>query len=175
MVKNVPIKDKQIIKQIKAAYKKGGNARDLLLFLLVLNTGLNLTSVLKLNVKDVKNKAGMKLREGVLYYFTPEIKKLIDSLTKDRGENEPLFVSKFNKRLERYRAYCVFKEVCDTLSLDEFSMSSLRRTFGYHYYQKYKDLLFLQWYFKHKTPEETMKYIDVKENISQRFRAGVKL
>jgi len=175
MVKNLPIKDKQIIKQIKAAYKKTRNTRDLLLFLLVLNTGLNISSVLKLNVKDVKNKAGMRLRGGVFYYFTPEIRKLIEKAVENRAKDEPLFISRFNKRLERFRAHFVFREVCDSLSLDEYSISSLRRTFGYHHYQKYKDLFFLQWYFKHKTPEETMRYIDIKEDISERFKAGVKL
>ena len=54
-----PIKDTNIINLIKESYRKKNNERDLLLFLLSINTGLRITELLHLSVKDVKNKKGL--------------------------------------------------------------------------------------------------------------------
>lgn len=49
-----PIKDKKKIKKIEKILKK--NERDLLLFVMGTNTGLRVSDILALNVKDVKNR-----------------------------------------------------------------------------------------------------------------------
>ena len=56
MTKTLPIKDVNIIKNIKELYIKKNNIRDLLLFLLSINTGMSLHDLLNLNIKDVKDK-----------------------------------------------------------------------------------------------------------------------
>ena len=58
-----PIKDKQTIKQIKEIYIKKNKKRDLLLFLLAINTGLKLNDLLNLNVKDVKEKEYLEIKQ----------------------------------------------------------------------------------------------------------------
>ncbi len=59
-----PIKDISTIEMIKELYRKKGMVRDLLLFEFKINTGMNLKTLLKLHVKDVKDK----------YYLTDETK-----------------------------------------------------------------------------------------------------
>ncbi|HIS54195.1 TPA: hypothetical protein IAA82_04485, partial [Candidatus Galligastranaerophilus gallistercoris] len=44
-----------------------------------------------------------------------------------------------------------------------FSPSSWRKTFGYHYYQKYKDLSYLQYLFSQQTINETIRYIQIPQ------------
>ena len=56
MAVNSPIKDIKIIEKIKELYEKKGLIRDLLLFTLAINTGMNLLDLLKLNVGDVRGK-----------------------------------------------------------------------------------------------------------------------
>ena len=50
-----PIKEKKNIKKIEKFLAKK-NKRDLLLFVMGTNTGLRISDILALNVKDVKNK-----------------------------------------------------------------------------------------------------------------------
>ena len=51
-----PIKDLSTINNIKQLFASKNMTRELLLFELAINTGLNLKDLLALKVKDVKNK-----------------------------------------------------------------------------------------------------------------------
>ena len=175
MARDLPIKDIGTIKLIKEFYKKKDDNRGLLFFLIAINTGLKINEILELDVKDVKGKdfiiikhclAGIKKRIPL----NDEIKELVEKVTKKLKKDSPLFVSIRGKRLERTAVYNQFKDVCSELGLDEdISIASLRKTFGYHYYQTSKDLSFLQWLFNQSSVLATMEYIDVNENLSSRF------
>ena len=56
-----PIKDKNDIKRIKQVLKS--NERNLLLFNLGINSGLRISDILALNIKDVKNRDFIEIRE----------------------------------------------------------------------------------------------------------------
>lgn len=175
MTKTIPIKDKNLINQIKTYYRRSGNDRDLLLFELAINTGMKVVNLLNLDVKDVKNKKSLKLKTGAEYILPDKIQNLIDKVIENKKVSEPLFTSVFGKRLGRHSAYQNFKTVCEELGFSDVSAESWRKTFGYHYYEKYKDLTFLQWYFGHQSAAQTMSYIDVQESISARFKSGINL
>jgi len=170
----LPIKDRNIIRQIKNYYQNRNNYRDLLLFCLAINSGMKLVDLLKLNIKDVKNASILKLKSGLEIALSAEIKELIKKNIGSRKQDEPLFVSRFNKRFSRYAALTSFKEACKELNIT-YSVNSWRKTFGYHYYQKYHDLIFLQWYFSQNTVEQTLNYINVQESLSARFQGCVEL
>ena len=184
-----PIKDIETINKIKEMYIKKNKKRDLLLFLLAINTGLKLNDLLNLNVKDVKEKEYIKIKQELNNKdknkdknkkqqkneipINKTIQKLIKEITNKRKPKEPLFISNFGGRLDRTLVYKTFKEIINELNLkkDEkssYSPSSWRKTFGYHYYQKYKDLSFLQYLFSQQTINETIKYIEIT-NPSQTF------
>ena len=50
-----------------------------------------------------------------------------------------------------------------------YSVASWRKTFGYHYYKQFGDILFLQWLFGQTSPQETLDYIGVKEDLNSHF------
>ncbi len=194
-----PIKDKQTIKQIKEIYIKKNKKRDLLLFLLAINTGLKLNDLLNLNVKDVKEKEYLEIKQINIVNddnnnkekekdnnnnnnnkttrkqkineipINKTIQKLIKEITNKRKPKEPLFISNFGGRLDRTLVYKTFKEIINESTLIKkeekkyFSPSSWRKTFGYHYYQKYKDLSYLQYLFSQQTINETIRYIQIPQ------------
>ena len=170
---STPIKDISTIEMIKESYRKKGMSRDLLLFELGINTGMNLKTLLKLKVKDVKDK----------YYLTDETKtfplnettrQLINEYIANRKKSEYLFLTKFGNKVDRSTVFNSFKEICNELALtDNISVASWRKTFAYHYYQKYGDLSYLQWVFNQSTVEQTLRFIGVNENMNLRYREGV--
>ena len=205
-----PIKDKQTIKQIKEIYIKKNKKRDLLLFLLAINTGLKLNDLLNLNVKDVKEKEYLEIKQINIINddnnnkennnkekennnnkttrkqkineipINKTIQKLIKEITNKRKPKEPLFISNFGGRLDRTLVYKTFKEIINELNLkkDEkssYSPSSWRKTFGYHYYQKYKDLSYLQYLFSQQTINETIRYIQISSPLPKYSARGVNL
>ena len=170
-----PIIDKNLIEQIKQKYLERNQKRDLLLFLLSINTGIKLTELLKLKVCDIKNKKELIIKETFtkikkLFPLNEEIQELVKEYTKDRKSKEPLFISRFGKSIDRIQVFRNFKEICVELGIEkEYSVSSWRKTFGYHYYKKYGDLAILEWIFNQSTVAETIKYIGIKEDLNFHF------
>jgi integrase len=146
--------------------------RELLLFTLAINSGMKLVDLLNLNIKDVS--VVLKTKAGVEFAISDEVKDLIKKVAKGRPSKEPLFISKQGNRLSRFGALLSFKEACKDLGLN-YSVDSWRRTFGYHYYKKYHDLTFLQWYFNQRVIQETLEYIDAEDSISARFQGYMEL
>ena len=178
-MKNIPIKDKSVIIQIKETYRTNGNVRGLLLFLLSINTGIKLVDLLKLTVVDVRDKDYISTKDNTDSYKYPvnkEIKKLISKFIDGRYDKEFLFKTRNGKPIDRIRVYREFKEICKSLYLgDGYSVTSWRKTFGYHYYKKYKDLTFLQWMFNQTSVEETLKYIDVEADFKSKVQVSLGL
>lgn len=155
-----PITDKKIIEQIKQKYLNKNQMRDLLLFLLSINTGIKPTELLKLSVSDIKNKDLLKIQEA----YTKNKKEF--SL-ENRKAKEPLFISIFGKAVDRMQVFRNFKEICVELGVGkECSVSSWRKTFGHNYYIKYGDLPILKWIFNQSTVAETLKFIGMKEKLN---------
>lgn len=172
MTKTVAIEDKKIIEQIKIEYRRRGWIRDLLLFVLTINTGIKLTELLKLKVCDIKNKKELIIKETFTkikkaFPLSEEIQELVKEYTKNRKSKEPLFISRVGKSIDRIQVFRNFKEICVELEIEKkYSVSSWRKTFGYHYYKKYGDLAILEWIFNQSTIVETLKFIGIKEDIN---------
>jgi len=176
-VKIIAIEDKKVIEKIKNEYKRKGLIRDLILFLLSINTGTKLVCLLSLKVADVKEKNYLKIKDcgnkiTRIFPINEELKELIGTYCEKRAKSEYLFASSFKKTkaIDRVEVFRKFKSICEELGLcGKYSVSSWRKTFGYHYYKEYGDLILLQWIYGQQTPEETLKYIGVKENLNDRF------
>ena len=170
MAKTKPITNIEIIKKIKDFYLQDENYRDLLIFLLAINTGLKLKFILDLNICDVKGKKYIYLQNKITektkkIFFSKEIIKLVKKISLNSGENEPLFKSKSGHRLERTSVFRNLKNVCKNLKINNISFESLRKTFGFHYYQKTGDLLFLQTFFNQQTIDQTLEFIGIENSI----------
>ena len=176
MESGIIIREPGVLKQIKDYYYSSGNTRDLLLFILGINTGLKLTDLLELDVSDVRDKTYIEL--PALSQEAPrriplnrESIELIKKVIQSREDNSPLFESSLGKRIDRTTVYRNFKEVCEKLGLSSgITLASLRKTFGYHYYKTFGDLSTLQWLFNQNSILDTMKYIELEEDMNEHFK-----
>ena len=176
MESSSPIKETETIDTIKSLYREKNKLAHGILFSLAINSGAPLVDLLNLNVGDVKGKSYLVFENKFSVKLSDEIKQGLELLIRGKKNDAPLFSSKTGKRLDRCNVYKVFNNICQELVLgDGISVASWRKTFGYHYYMRYNDLLYLQWRFGQLNVESTMRYIDVEENMNLRYRDGVAL
>ena len=175
MLKTLPIKNLDDIERIKQKYREKELYLDLLMFLLVINTGLKMATIFEMKVSQIKGKKYIPLAKGITFLLSDEMIELVNIVTKDKEPNDLVFARRLKEKASRYYYYVNFKDVCAELGIYNASVESWRRTFGFHHFQKYHDLFFLQWYFNQNTAEQAMDYIDVKEPMSSRFKQGLEL
>ena len=163
-----PIRTIQDIRKIENLLSR--NKRDLLLFTIGINCGLRVSDILALDVGDVKGKTFIKLTEKKTGKAKkiPINKKLLPMFaeyTKGQPKDNPLFMTKFKNRLNRVSAYNIIKQACIESGLeDTFGTHTMRKTFGYHHYQKFKDIARLQKMFNHSSPQITLRYIGIEQD-----------
>lgn len=163
-----PIRSKNDIKKIETILQN--NPRDLLIFTLGINCGLRISDILALDVKDVKNKSYLDIIEkktgkSKKFPINTKLKPMIKNFIQNKEENSPLFLSKFNNRMERSQCYRIISKTCKKAGIEyKVGTHSLRKTFGYHYYKKFKDVVMLQKIFNHSTPQITLRYIGVEQD-----------
>jgi integrase len=163
-----PIRSLNDLKKVEKILAK--NPRDLLFFTIGTNCGLRISDILALNVEDVRGKNYIQLTEKKTGKFkkfpiNSKLKPMFDKFTKDRDGDEPLFITKFQNRLSRVTAYYTIREACENANLEEnFGTHTMRKTFGYHHYKKYKDMVMLQKIFNHSSPMVTLRYIGIEQD-----------
>ena len=175
MLKTLPIKNLEDIERIKEKYREKGLYLDLLMFLLVINTGLKMTNFYEMKVSQIKGKKYIPLAKGITFLLSDEMIELVNIVTKEKEPSDYVFTRRNKDKTSRYYYYVNFKDVCAELGIYNYYVDSWRRTFGFHHFQKYHDLFFLQWYFNQNTAELAMDYIDVREPMSARFKQGLEL
>lgn len=165
-----PIRSKRDLKRIESFLKQQG-IRDLVFFVIGTNCGLRISDILNLNVGDVKNKSYINLTEKKTgkpkrFPINIKLKPLLAKFTKGRSDNEPLFLSRFRNRMERTQCYRIINSACKKAGVDyKVGTHTLRKTFGYHHYQKFKDVAVLQKIFNHYSPQVTLRYIGIDQDM----------
>ena len=102
--------------------------------------------------------------------------QLIKICSENKKLSAYLFQNNKGERVDRTWVFHNFKNHLEELGLKEkYSVASWRKTFAYHYYQKYKDISYLMWLFNQDKISLAFKFIDVEENMNLRFREGVSL
>ena len=174
VVASLPIKSIDEIELIKDLYRKKNQLQELLMFTLAINTGLGVLELLNLKVKDIKGKHYLSVGKQKSVPLNNEIIQLVEEFTENKKLSEPLFQNSKGNKLGRTAVFYDFKDICIELGLNEkYSVSSWRKTFAYHYYEKYKDISYLMWLFNQNSVNIAFKFIDVDENMNLRFREGV--
>lgn len=169
-----PIRNIPDIRRIENTLSK--NKRDLLLFTIGINCGLRVSDILALNVGDVKGKNFIKLTEkktgkAKKIPINDKLLPMVAEYTRGKSCDNPLFMTKFKNRLNRVTAYNIIKQACEESGLhDTFGTHTMRKTFGYHHYQKFKDVAMLQKIFNHSSPQVTLRYIGIEQDqINQSY------
>ncbi len=164
-----PIRNLQDIRKIEEILEKRSK-RNLLFFTIGTNCGLRISDILALNVKDVKNKNFLEITEKKTgkykkFPINSKLKPMFEEYTAKKSLDSPLFETKFKNRLNRVTAYFIIRSACIEAGLDDnFGTHTMRKTFGYHHYKKFKDIAMLQKIFNHSSPEITLRYIGIEQD-----------
>ena len=164
-----PIRNKKDIQKVEKILAKQG-ARELLLFVIGTNCGLRISDILNLNVGDVRNKSHIQITEKKTGKFkkfpiNAKLKPLLEEFIKSRKNDEPLFLSHWGHRLDRVTAYYIIRNACEKAKLHaQIGTHSMRKSFGYHHYQQFKDVVILQKIFNHSSPQITLRYIGIEQD-----------
>jgi len=175
-----PIRSLEKLEDMKWSLKRHCSERDYILFLLGINTGLRVTDLLNLKIKEVKGKKKLIVKEGKteklrtihLVNIFKEINDYIEALE----GTEWMFPSrKGDKTISRIQAYRQLNKAAEMVDIpDGIGTHTMRKTFGYWYYKQTKDVAALQNILNHSHPSITLKYIGITdeeiENSLQTFK-----
>ncbi len=163
-----PIKKIENIQKIKKYLAK--KPRDALLFSFGINTGLRISDILSLNVGDVKGRDYIEIREKKTnkykkFPLNRFLKEEIDLFVEGLPSEQPLFYTQKHCRLDRAQAYRILNNAAQAVGVKErIGTHTLRKTFGYHHYKKYNDIVLLQKIFNHSLPSVTLRYIGIEQD-----------
>ena len=164
-----PIRDKEKIEEIKRILRHE-SYRNYFLFVMGINTGLRISDLLPLQVKDVRNKTHIVIREKKTgnikrFLINDALRQEIDEYTQGMNDDDYLFKSeRGNKPIQRVQAYKIINSAAKKAGLEEIGTHTLRKTFGYHFYQRTKDVAMLQEIFNHSAPSITLRYIGITQD-----------
>ncbi|MFC6163348.1 tyrosine-type recombinase/integrase [Lactiplantibacillus dongliensis] len=155
-------------------------ARNQLLILIGLNTGLRMSDILGLTVGQVKNddliviiEKKTKKRRLVLL---AKLRSQINNYIVDLDESDYLFTGKDTTRpLSVNAIYKVFQTIARKMHRTDIGTHTLRKTFGYHYYQETHDIATLMMIFNHSSEAVTKRYIGLNQDVILKSLANFSL
>ena len=181
-----PIRDTKKIDAMKSIMRGESNYRDLLLFVLGINTGLRISDILALKWSSFINVGGRLLKSGdqlnVVEIKTKKIKSFMinrsvaealklyyDSLG-SVNPDDPVFSSRKTadgtlQPITRIAAWQMLNRYAHMVGLDDgIGTHTLRKTFGYHLYKKGVALEYIQKMLNHSSPAITLRYIGITQD-----------
>ena len=184
-----PIRDKAVIGRIAEALKNDetpAGKRRCLLYLSGLYLGRRISDLLLLKVGDVYDKDKFVIKEKktgkqIELFITKTLKRAYKERLAGRDLGEYVFASdrpdritKQQKPIDRLTAYRDIQAIKRIGNFPEdynLGTHTLRKTFGYHYYQGTHDIAGLMKLFNHTKEETTLIYIGIaSDETKQTFR-----
>jgi len=165
-----PLRSAEAIQNMREALNQTSfPKRNNLLFSLGINTGLRIGDFLKLRIEDVKGKNSVKIREGktskVRIVHLHSVRVDLADYLEERPDIGYLFPSqRTGKPISTVQAYRILKSAGDKCGYDYIGTHTMRKTFGYHYFQRTKDIVTLMIIFNHSSQNITKRYIGIKED-----------
>lgn len=142
--------------------------RDTFLFLFGINTGLRMSDIVTLKVKDIKYterpviqeiKTGKKKK-----LFLDGIQDIIQEYIKGKGDEEWLFPSRQKGHISVQTVYKLFQRVAKNLRRDDIGTHTIRKTYGYWFYKRTHDIATLMVLFNHSSEQITKRYIGITDD-----------
>jgi integrase len=173
-----PLRTSQEIEEMKLAIKRGNKGtpkrpelaeRDGFIFLFGINTGLRVNDLVKLRVRDVRDKDIFSIREGKTdkkrEINVGMLRKEIKRYTSGKQPDAYLFPSQKGMRsITTTQIYRILDDAADYLGRNDVGTHTMRKTFGYHHYKQFKDVAILQEIFNHSAPSITRRYIGIRQD-----------
>src|SRR5690625_4258413 len=164
----IPLKNKNDIERMTKVLES--KTRDLLLFIIGINTALRISDILSLRVQDISDthieitekkttkKKRIKINAAIREAFR-------DLVPKDAEPNDWLFPSrKGDKPIGRSQAWRVLSKAAEDAGIRKpFGTHSLRKTAGFFAYKNGTDLSILMRLFNHSSQRETLRYIGIEQ------------
>ncbi len=171
-----PIRSRTKIRQMYH-YLNGRDPKYGVLFKFGLNTGLRISDILPLKVKDIYNENGdfrdylildeQKTSKEKKIKLNTAIRKTLNAYIEQQQmkDDDYLFPSRKGGHIGRVQAYRVLKEGAEALGIENFGTHSLRKTWGYWTYKisKYNIGLIMDT-FNHSSQSITLRYIGVSQD-----------
>lgn len=176
-----PIRDPYILKCIAEDLKRD-NERNYMIFLCALYTGRRISDVLSFKVSDLKNKDFIYIRESktgkkIYLPINDELKYVLASYLENRKTYEYVFPSPYKNKTCMHRStfYKILNEEAKKYGLERIGCHTMRKTFGYHYYQKFKDAVTLMEIFGHADINITLRYIGINQEVINKTMKNFKI
>lgn len=185
----MPIKDPkkiQVMKMVLAGLDPDPcrKVRNVLLFVMGINTALRISDLLNLKVGSVVDADG-NFRNAVSIYEekTGKFKRfpLNDSVRQvlndypalQNGLETPLFPSRRGEEpITRVQAWRLLNRAAELAGLEAIGTHTLRKTFGYHTYKRTGNLGLVQKLLNHSSSGDTLRYIGVdQETMDEAYLA----
>lgn len=175
-----PIRDKLLIQAMKDELKRESD-RNYFLFVMGINTGLRISDLLPLQVRDVRGQTHIVLKEkktnkAKRFLINFELRQQIDLYTLHMTDEDYLFSSyKTGLPIQRVQAYKVLNKAARRVGITNFGTHSMRKTFGFWHYTINKNVALLQDIFNHASPDITLRYIGINQDIVDQSLASFSL
>ena len=172
-VRSEPLKNQYQIDQVRNMLEKYTREplRNKIIFNIGINNGIRTGDIVKLKIKDVYNKDYARIRESKtgktrdirlnVAGVKQDIIKYVGS--KKWTDDDYLFVSHKDPRkpISTTAVYRIFKRLNEVSGgqYPHLTAHSMRRTFGYMYYKKTRDIATLMKLFNHSSQAITLRYI----------------
>jgi integrase len=176
-----PIRDIKNIDSIKKILW-AQSLRDWLLFSLGINSGLRVSDLLKLKVRDVQDGKGkmneyitvkeQKTKKVKRFPINKTSKKAIKEYLASREYNPDTYLFESRKRdsagnsrpISRIQAYEIINNAARRVGIeDPIGTHTMRKTFGFHAYHNGCSVELLQQIFNHAAPSVTLRYIGITQ------------
>lgn len=180
-----PIRDMKTVDDIQVTLSKltdPHGRRMFLLFELGIRLGLRIGDLLELRVGDLRGQMSYTFRpkkqqhkhggRGITLTLTiePKVRQIIAKRTEGMADEDLIFRSRNRTRggnakpISRAQAYEDMKRIGEICGVPGLGCHTLRKTFGYHHYQRHHDIAFLQEWFGHSDQSTTLIYIGITED-----------
>lgn len=174
-VRSEPLKTEYKIKQVRDLIKDYTREplRNKIIFNIGINNGIRTGDIVKLKIEDVYGKDYARIRESKtgktrdIRLNVANIKQdIIDYIgSKKWNDDDYLFTSHKDPRkpISTTAVYRIFKRLNEVSGgqLPHLTAHSMRRTFGYMYYKKTRDIATLMKLFNHSSQAITLRYIGI--------------
>ena len=172
MQKVQPIKKMCDIEKIKLHLKES-NKRNYLLFVIGINTGIKSNQILNLKIRyvvddeyKIKEYIGIDNKE---YFINEPISQAVKEFLEENeiDLNSYLFESqKSDLPINRSHLYRILNKAVSECNIDiHIGNETLRKTFGYHYYYKTRDVKYLKEIFNQASQKTLFEYLGIDNDL----------
>lgn len=178
------IKDRELLDDIAQFFLDSGRLgpRRYIMFILGIYTGLRISDIVKLRVRDIRDADYVELRakktgKPTKIKIHNFVREDLDSYIEDKNDYEYLIKSQKgnNQPISAKGAWDDMKKAAEAFGLKNIGCHTLRKTFGYFFYQQYKDIITLKNIFGHNDISVTFRYIGLDQDKSDEYIGGLKL